>query len=85
MVGLALAIVLASASLIVITVIVSQAYTDVARLKSEYSAEMVQLTTEMARVRKELKSLDGLVGSLGGEGVSNMKLDISQLKLKAGL
>lgn len=85
MVGLALAIVLASASLIVITVIVSQAYTDVARLKSEYSAEMVQLTTEMARVRKELKSLDSLVGSLGGEGVSNMKLDISQLKLKAGL
>ena len=85
MIGLALSIALAAAAVIVVTVIITQTFTDIAKMKYSYNTDMVEFTTDLGRVEAELVKIHTLVGESSFEKIEDIKLDITQLKMQAGL
>jgi hypothetical protein len=81
MVALSLAITLASAALVAITVIITESKKDIARIDSQHTADSAGLLTDMARLSKRVEAL----GEIDTDKLKGMQLDLTAIKLKAGL
>ena len=85
MVGIALAITLLAASLVAITVIITESLKDRDRIKTSHSAESINITTELTRLKMKTDVLEDLLGDIDVSKLKDMQLDLTALKFKAGI
>ena len=85
MVGIALAITLAATAAVMITIIITESRKDIARLQYQHNIDTVATTTELARLQASLVAVQEQLEVLDPSKIKDLKLDVTQLKMQAGL